>query len=161
MTAHALCLTLDDEAATTALGARAAAALPEAQAPFVVELRGDLGAGKTSFARALLQALGVTGRVRSPSYALLESYSAGGWQALHLDLYRLGSPEELEMLGLRDYHQGRTLWLVEWPEKGRGRLPAPDAVLSFESGVPCHRVTLQAGSAAGADWLAKFKPDLA
>ena len=161
MSADALRLTLADEATTTALGARAAAALPAAKAPFVVELRGDLGAGKTSFARALLQALGVTGRVRSPSYALLECYWAGGWQALHLDLYRLGSAEDLEMLGLRDYHQGRTLWLVEWPEKGQGRLPVPDAVLRFESGVACHQVTLEAGSAAGAQWLAKLKPDLA
>lgn len=153
-------LKLPDEAATCALGVRAAVALPAADQPFVVELRGELGAGKTTFARALLHALGVTGRVRSPSYALLECYTAGAWQALHLDLYRLSSADELEMLGLRDYHQGRTLWLVEWPEKGRGYLPAADAVLHFEVGADGHRVGLAAGSPAGSQWIGNLMPDL-
>jgi len=153
-------LTLPDEAATCALGVRAAAALPAIELPFVVELRGELGAGKTTFARALLHALGVTGRVRSPSYALLECYSAGAWQALHLDLYRLSSADELEMLGLRDYHQGRSLWLVEWPEKGLGYLPAADAALHFEVGATGHRASLTARSSAGAEWIANLMPDL-
>ena len=151
---------LPHEDDTVALGARAAAALPAADAPFVVALAGDLGAGKTCFARALLQALGVTGPVRSPSYALMETYHAGGWQVLHLDLYRLAVADELEMLGLRDYHQGRSLWLVEWPERGAGHLPAPDATLRFAAGPHGHQVSLQAGSPAGAAWIAKLKPDL-
>jgi tRNA threonylcarbamoyladenosine biosynthesis protein TsaE len=147
-------LSLPGEAATVRLGAVAAQALPPQSLPFVVTLAGDLGAGKTTFARALLQALGVTGHIRSPSYALLEPYEAGGWLALHLDLYRLGDAEELEMLGLRDYHQGRSLWLVEWPGRGAGRLPQADAGLHFEAGSPAHRVSLQAHTPAGQQWCA-------
>ena len=159
MTAASL-LALPHEQDTVALGARAAAALPTADLPFVVALSGDLGAGKTCFARALLQALGVTGPVRSPSYALMETYHAGGWQVLHLDLYRLASADELEMLGLRDYHHGRSLWLVEWPERGAGYLPPPDATLRFAAGPSGHQVSLQAGSPAGTAWVARLKPDL-
>ena len=142
-------LSLPGEAATAHLGALAAQALPLQPLPFVVTLSGDLGAGKTTFARALLQSLGVTGHIRSPSYALLEPYEAGGWLALHLDLYRLGEAGELEMLGLRDYHQGRSLWLVEWPERGAGRLPQADAELHFEADSPAHHVSLRAHTPAG------------
>jgi len=147
-------LSLPGEAATGRLGAVAALALSPQPFPFVVTLSGDLGAGKTTFARALLQALGVTGHIRSPSYALLEPYEAGGWLALHLDLYRLGDAEELEMLGLRDYHQGRSLWLVEWPERGAGRLPRADAGLHFEADSPAHRVSLLGHTPAGRQWCA-------
>ena len=154
-----LSLRLADEAATTALGAAAARCLPAAAQPFVVELAGDLGAGKTTFARGLLRELGVSGQIRSPSYALLETYEAGGWQVLHLDLYRLLDPEELENLGVRDYHDGRCLWLVEWPGKGEGYLPRADARLEFASGATEHTVTLTAEGAAGAAWIAALKPD--
>ena len=152
-------LQLGDEAATTELGAAAARCLPTAAQPFVVELAGDLGAGKTTFARGLLRELGVSGQIRSPSYALLETYEAGGWQVLHLDLYRLLDPEELENLGVRDYHDGRCLWLVEWPGKGEGYLPRADARLEFASGATEHTVTLTAEGAAGAAWIAALKPD--
>ncbi len=147
-------LSLPGEAATAHLGAIAAQALPPQSLPFVVTLSGDLGAGKTTFARALLQSLGVTGHIRSPSYALLEPYEAGGWLALHLDLYRLGHADELEMLGLRDYHQGRSLWLVEWPERGAGSLPQADASLHFEADTPAHRVRLLGHTSAGLQWCA-------
>ena len=88
----------------------------------IVHLRGDLGAGKSTFARALLRTLGVRGAIRSPTYTLVEHYPyadprlpAGG-KALHLDLYRIGDPGELEFLALDD--AAATLWLVEWPERG-------------------------------------------
>lgn len=150
-------LLLSGEQATVQLGVCAARCLPQQVEPFVVELAGDLGAGKTSFARALLQALGVRGTIRSPSYALLELYEAGGWQVLHLDLYRLGLPDELQMLGLRDYHQGRTLWLIEWPERGDGALPRADARLHFTADSPAHRADLQGLTMAGKLWCAALR----
>ena len=150
---------LASEAATRQLAARAAQALPAAPAPFVVELSGELGAGKTTFARGLLRSLGVEGPVRSPSYTLMEHYAAGGWQVLHLDLYRLLDAEELENLGVRDFHGGRSLWLVEWPEKGAGHLPAADARLRFSSDAAGHAVDVTALSAAGEQWLGRLMKD--
>ena len=109
---------LPDPAATDALGAQLAQTLPERA---VIHLQGDLGAGKSSLARALLRSLGVTGTIRSPTYTLVEQYPlAQGGLAVHLDLYRIGNPGELEFLGL-DGGEAR-LWLVEWPERGRARV---------------------------------------
>jgi tRNA threonylcarbamoyladenosine biosynthesis protein TsaE len=116
---------LPDEASTTALGERLAAELLQAGRG-VVFLHGDLGAGKTTLARGLLRACGVTGTLRSPTYTLMEPYSAGGHGFLHLDLYRLTDPSEVENLGLRDYPPESTIWLVEWPQRGAGFLPLPD-----------------------------------
>ncbi|MSQ99505.1 MAG: tRNA (adenosine(37)-N6)-threonylcarbamoyltransferase complex ATPase subunit type 1 TsaE [Xanthomonadales bacterium] len=100
-------------------------------APLVVYLRGDLGAGKTTFARALIQSLGYTGRVKSPTYGLLETYSAGGMNILHLDLYRIDHPRDLEQLAIRDLFDEKSLLLVEWPEKGGNFLPPADLELQF------------------------------
>jgi tRNA threonylcarbamoyladenosine biosynthesis protein TsaE len=115
---------LADEAATLALGARLARALSGGGA--VVYLSGDLGAGKTTLARGLLRTAGVEGTLRSPTYTLMEPYTGGRQAFLHLDLYRLADPAEVEQLGLRDYPVESTVWLVEWPEKGKGFLPPPD-----------------------------------
>ncbi|HJT98210.1 MAG TPA: tRNA (adenosine(37)-N6)-threonylcarbamoyltransferase complex ATPase subunit type 1 TsaE, partial [Rhodanobacteraceae bacterium] len=92
---------------------------------------GDLGAGKTTFARALLKSLGVGERVKSPTYSLIESYRAGALDAHHLDLYRIADAGELEWLGLADLWTPRGLVLVEWPERGTGALPPADLVLHF------------------------------
>ncbi|MEP7313504.1 MAG: tRNA (adenosine(37)-N6)-threonylcarbamoyltransferase complex ATPase subunit type 1 TsaE [Pseudomonadota bacterium] len=154
-----LTLQLPTLADTAALGAAAAAALPSDASLFVLELAGDLGSGKTSFARALLQALGVATPVRSPSYALMEHYDIAGWQVLHLDLYRLADAAELEQLGLRDYDSGHSLWLVEWPDKGRGGLPDCDARLLFAAGAAAHSVCVEARSPAGATWLARLRSE--
>lgn len=89
----------------------------------VVYLSGDLGVGKTTLARAMLRALGFQGRVKSPSYGLIESYEVPGLTVHHLDLYRLSDGEEINYLGIEDLFQGPTLMLIEWPEKGRGYLP--------------------------------------
>jgi tRNA threonylcarbamoyladenosine biosynthesis protein TsaE len=97
----------------------------------VVFLEGDLGAGKTTFARALLGALGVGERIKSPTYSLIESYRAGDLDAHHLDLYRIADPGELEWLGLADLFGGGALVLIEWPERGGDALPAPDLVLKL------------------------------
>lgn len=117
---------LPDEAATAALATRMAGAL---DGGLVVYLHGDLGAGKTSFARALLGALGVGERIKSPTYSLVESYRAHGRPAWHLDLYRIADPGELEWLGLDALSDPAALVLVEWPERGQGALPAPDLVI--------------------------------
>lgn len=114
---------LPDEAATSALGARVAATLGDG---LVIYLHGPLGAGKTSFARALLTALGVGERVKSPTYSLVEGYTAGGRPTWHLDLYRIADPGELEWLGLDALSDPAAVVLVEWPERGDGALPAAD-----------------------------------
>jgi len=101
-------------------------------APLVIYLRGELGAGKTAFARALIQSLGYTGRVKSPTYGILENYSAGGMNILHLDLYRINHPSELEQLAIRDLFDEKGLLLVEWPEKGGNCLPPADLQLQFD-----------------------------
>lgn len=119
---------LPDSEATEALG-RALAATRPAQA--MVHLHGDLGAGKSTLARALLRALGVQGPIRSPTYTLVERYPLGaGGEALHLDLYRIGQAGELDFLGLDD--ADARLWLVEWPERGAGVLRTPDLEVALE-----------------------------
>ncbi|MFM1886450.1 MAG: hypothetical protein RL026_1607 [Pseudomonadota bacterium] len=152
------CLALPAEADTLAFGAAAADALPGDDAPFVVYLEGDLGAGKTCLARALLQRLGVTGRIHSPSYGLMAQYEAAGWQVLHLDLYRLEDPAELALLGIRDLHAGRSLWLVEWPERGAGELPAPDLRLRLAFDADgAHTACLEPCSPRGQAWCDRLE----
>ena len=119
---------LVDEAAMRALAERLVPALGDGA---VIHLEGDLGAGKTTFARALLTSLGVGERVKSPTYSLVESYRAGALDAHHLDLYRIADAGELEWLGLGDLWSGASVVLVEWPERGRGALPEADLVLHF------------------------------
>jgi tRNA threonylcarbamoyladenosine biosynthesis protein TsaE len=118
-----------------ALAQRVSAALSP---PLTVYFRGDLGAGKTTFVRALVQALGHPGRVKSPTYGLLEHYALPGLDVLHLDLYRIGDPAELEFLGIGDLVSERTLLLVEWPERGEGYLPDPDLVIRLRQAGPGH-----------------------
>lgn len=114
---------LADEAATLALGARLARVLKPG---WVVYLRGDLGAGKTTLVRGILRALGYAGRVKSPTYTLLESYVLSKLTLQHYDLYRMIDPREWLDAGFRDDCNATTLCLVEWPEKAEGLLPRPD-----------------------------------
>lgn len=120
-------LHLGGEAAQLAFGRRLAELLLGDWARgWVVHLRGDLGTGKTTLVRGILRALGHRGAVKSPTYTLIEPYAPQGRQVYHLDLYRLGDPEELEYLGLRDLLGEERLLLVEWPERAAGALPAAD-----------------------------------
>jgi tRNA threonylcarbamoyladenosine biosynthesis protein TsaE len=143
-------LDLPDEAATQALGVRLAATLP---ARAVAHLQGDLGAGKTTLARALLRALGVEGAVKSPTYTLIERYAVEGGEVAHLDLYRIADPEELEFLGLDELHASARLWLVEWPARGRGFLPSPDLQIRLAMAGAGRSAELTALSPVGSDWL--------
>jgi tRNA threonylcarbamoyladenosine biosynthesis protein TsaE len=143
---------------TAALAARFARSIPAPhESAAIVHLRGDLGSGKTTFARGVVRALGVTGTVRSPSYTLLERYETDARVVVHLDLYRLQDPAELEQLGLRELDRPGHLWLIEWPERGGTRLPAPDVCVELEAGADKHRLRLSARSAFGSSWLERLQ----
>lgn len=139
-------INLPDEAATAAFAALLAHAL---QPGLVIYLRGNLGAGKTTLVRALLQALGYTGRVKSPTYTLIEHYEVAGLHLRHFDLYRFRDAEEWEGSGFRDDFDGRNICLVEWPEQAAGLLPPADVSLTFEILQDGRDVLLHAYSDAG------------
>lgn len=147
-------LDLPNAAATEALGEQ----LARSVTPGIVYLEGDLGAGKTTLTRGLLRGLGHAGKVRSPTYTLVEPYRFADFVVYHLDLYRLADPEELEWLGVRDMLAERALLLIEWPERGAGELPAADLVIHLEYAGGGRLATLHAASAAGEQLLDAVKP---
>ena len=142
-------LDLPDAEATAELGRALARAL-HGQAGAVIYLHGDLGAGKTTLARALLRELGVEGSIRSPTYTLMEPYRLKRGEALHLDLYRLNDPRELLNLGLDDYPTNASLWLVEWPERGANFLPPSQVSVRLTTQGAARRVELAWPAAWGA-----------
>lgn len=121
--------TLADERQTDRWGRALAVALSEqslGKQAFVISLQGDLGAGKTTLARAILRALGVQGRIKSPTYPLVEFYNLPKFPAYHFDLYRFCSPDQWFDAGFDDIFAGPGLMLVEWPDKAQGAMPAAD-----------------------------------
>ena len=151
MPAMKMSLNLPDAEATEALGRALARTRPASAMAF---LHGDLGAGKSTLARALLRALGVQGAIRSPTYTLVERYPIEGGEAWHLDLYRIGDADELDFLGLDE--ASATLWLVEWPERGAAALPAADLEVALEVSGSGRGCRLAFRGAAGAAWLSAF-----
>ncbi len=122
-------LEIADAAAMEAAGAQLARSLSHSALIF---LRGELGAGKTTLVRGFLRQRGHDGAVKSPTYTLIESYELPGGEVCHLDLYRLGDPEELEFLGFRDLLARSATCLIEWPQMGEGYLPRADIDLRIE-----------------------------
>jgi tRNA threonylcarbamoyladenosine biosynthesis protein TsaE len=119
-----------------------------------IELHGGLGAGKTTFTRHLLRALGVQGRIKSPTYAVLEPYNAQGMQISHFDFYRFDDPREWADAGFRDLFAAPGLKISEWPEKAAGMLPVPDLSLTIEVlDGESRRVSAQAYTSLGMELL--------
>lgn len=146
-----------DESATQ-LFAAALASPPALQHAFI-ELRGELGAGKTTLVRHLLRALGVQGRIKSPTYAVVEPYELPGLAIWHFDFYRFNDPREWEDAGFRDIFASPGLKLAEWPENAAGALPHADLVIQLEVlSDESRQVTLSAQTAIGRDLLQAVSP---
>lgn len=148
-------LSIADPEAMEQLGQKLASHCPPGCKIF---LQGQLGAGKTTLVRGFLRGMGYLGKVKSPTYTLVEPYALGSLTINHFDLYRIGGARELEMLGWRDYLDGAAICLVEWPERGNGALGEPDLLIEFQLEAAGRLLVLRAGSAAGQAMLATLLP---
>ncbi|CAH9049646.1 tRNA threonylcarbamoyladenosine biosynthesis protein TsaE [Pseudoalteromonas holothuriae] len=137
---------LADEAQTVAMGTRLCKYIKEGAVLF---LHGDLGAGKTTLSRGIVQGMGHTGKVKSPTYTLVEPYDLDDVSIYHFDLYRLGDPEELEYMGIRDYFSTNAICIIEWPEKGHGFIPNSDLDVDMAYDGQQRIITLSANSERG------------
>jgi len=144
---------LPDEAATLALGGRLGRAL---EAGLSIWLQGDLGAGKTTLTRGVLRELGFAGRVKSPTYTLVELYSLSRFNLYHFDLYRFTDQDEWEDAGFREYFNPASVCLVEWPDKAGGRLPQPDLLVRFAIPDAGRSVWIEGLTEAGKSCIARL-----
>ena len=143
---------IPDEPTMLRFGKKLAESIVQAQTDRAVILyfNGDLGAGKTTLTRGMVQGLGHQGNVKSPTYTLVEEYSVAGKMIYHFDLYRLADPEELEFMGIRDYFAKDCICLIEWAEKGEGILPAADLLVNIDYYDDARNITLKAQNELGA-----------
>ena len=164
MSTAEITLNLPNEAATDALGVRLAESALENFKPIeinelgsncgpLIYLRGELGAGKTALVRSFLRACGVTGRIKSPSYALLESYKVSSLYFYHIDFYRFSDSSEWQDAGFRDLFRPDAVMLIEWPEKAGDQLPAPDIMVHLSYAGDGRHARLEAHTKRGATWL--------
>ena len=145
---------LPAEADTLALGAAVATGLTPGM---VIYLRGELGAGKTTLARGLLQSLGVTERIKSPTYTLVEPYIVSSLYLYHFDFYRLQHPDEWVDAGFRDCFSSGAVCLVEWPDKAGAQLPAADMTIDLATAGDARKATLSADTEAGINCLRRLQ----
>ncbi|MCG6932343.1 MAG: tRNA (adenosine(37)-N6)-threonylcarbamoyltransferase complex ATPase subunit type 1 TsaE [Gallionella sp.] len=144
---------LDDESATIALAGRLAKRL---RPGMVIFLHGDLGAGKTTLVRGIMNAMGYSGRIKSPTYTLVEPYHINGLDLRHFDLYRLNDEAEWEAAGFRDEFDGRNIFLIEWPEKAMGFIPKADIDITFEILPDGRDVGIKGNTPSGRECLEQF-----
>jgi tRNA threonylcarbamoyladenosine biosynthesis protein TsaE len=147
-------LELADESATLRLGAALAGGIAPGR---VMHLSGELGSGKTTLVRGLLRELGHTGRVKSPTYPLVELYVVSSLHLYHFDFYRFKDRNEWQDSGFREYFNQHTACVVEWPERAGGLLPPPDLALRLEIAGNGRRAWLSAGSPGGEAWLGRSR----
>lgn len=148
---------LENESDTEILGGIMGEAVAESTTIFLL---GDLGAGKTTFTRGFLRSRGWQGVVKSPTYTLVEAYDFSEIPVWHFDLYRLQDPEELELLGIRDYFADRSVRIVEWPEQGRGFLPEPDVIVRISYYDGGRLLTAEGMTARGAAAVTAFSNNI-
>ncbi len=139
-----------DEAALASLAQKLGAAITQGG---LIYLIGDLGAGKTTFARAMIKAFGVAERIKSPTYSLIESYRSATLSIHHLDLYRIADPGELEWLGLADLLTPDALLLVEWPERAGNALPSADLQIRLSHAGLRRNLIVEPSTAVGKSWM--------
>ena len=155
------CVYLADEAAMVEFGGKLGQL---AEGGEVIFLEGDLGMGKTTLSRGMLRGFGHQGSVKSPTYTLVEPYEVADRTIYHFDLYRLGDPEELEYLGIRDYFSDQAVCLIEWPDRGAGVLPECDFLLTITLQDRGRRINWQVNTEKGqrlADKLEQTLPESA
>ncbi len=151
--ANDIALILDNEVATLACGDKFSRIMANG---LVVYLRGDLGAGKTTFVRGILHGLGHVGKVKSPTYTLVEPYTIFNYNIYHFDLYRFIDEEEWDAAGFRDYFNAQSICMIEWPERAENVLPEPDIHVHLSHYQSARKIQFSAGSALGAQCLKKL-----
>ncbi len=133
---------------TKELGEKLAQCCSRIESPCIIYLQGDLGVGKTTLAQFFIQYFGFD-KVKSPTYTLVESYQDDKVDIHHFDCYRLTDPEELEYIGIRDFHRVNSLQIIEWPELGKGALAQPDISIKLSGNGDTRKVSIRFESEIG------------